>query len=103
MLLANIFDSRVVNNQGKDDWTGMTGPQGGGAFGRSIAVFGKVHLEPLVGSDASLLQARHPLLNLDINPFVAGQIGGRAYWSMILAGIICRGRCMYLYWAMEVL
>ena len=73
-----VFDSKVIDDKGKDDAVGFVFPQGGCLTNGGIVVFGKVFDEAIIGDSASLFQAGHSFPDLHVNPSVGFE------WSKVV-------------------
>ncbi len=67
MFLANVFDPKVIYCKVKPYQTGFMFPKTGSVWLFEVSVFGKAHLEKLVGQDASLWETIHPLAHLHVD------------------------------------
>ncbi len=67
MLCADIFYSKIVDNQREHDGARVVFPQAMGVFGGRIPVGGKSFLQEFACEDAGLRQAVHSLLDLNVD------------------------------------
>ena len=68
VLLADIFDSKVVNDERARDRSGFVVPKTRGEVGRFVPVLVEVFFEALVGDDAGLWETVHALADFDVDP-----------------------------------
>ena len=73
VVLAHIFDSKVLNNERKNDVFGGVFTKRGGAHDREIAKLGEMQLDAVIRNAPCLFQAWHSFADLHINPAVGGQ------------------------------
>jgi len=73
--LANILDTKVINNESKHDWFGMVDKETGGVAGLSKTSRGELAHELLVGKEGGLGKAIHSAANLDVDKTFAGKRG----------------------------
>ena len=70
VLVTDLFDAKVIDNEGKGDGSGFVAPEPRGEVGWLVAVLGQVLFETLIGDDASLGQTIHDFSNFDVDPSV---------------------------------
>jgi len=71
ILLVGVLDGKVVNYQGKCNWVGVVAPKAGSDGSWHVTVWFEELLELPVGQEASLGEAIHLVLDLNIDiPFV---------------------------------
>ena len=69
-VLANVFDTDIVDHKGESDvFSGMF-PKGRGPSDRGVAKLCKVCIEPIVPDAASLFQAWHAFADIQVYPSV---------------------------------
>ncbi len=71
MVPADIFDTKVVYNQGEGDGSCVVAPEGWSTWSGCVAMLGKVEAEAGVGDAAGLLEAWHAFADLHVDPTVA--------------------------------
>ena len=69
-VLANVFDTDIVDHKGESDvFSGMF-PTGRGSSDRGVAKLCKVCLDPIICDAAGLFQAWHAFANIQVYPSV---------------------------------
>ena len=69
-VLANVLDTKIVDQKGEADVLGGMCPKGRGLSDRGVAKLAKVYLEPIVCNAAGLFQAWHAFADLQVYPYV---------------------------------
>ena len=69
---VSVLDPEVINDKGKDDTVGVVFPKGRGVAYGEVAKLGEVCNKVLVGNASGLLEARHTLADLKIDPAISG-------------------------------
>ena len=64
------FDAKVVNDETEDDTAPQVPPEARGVLALVVSFFGKALFEELVGKDAGLGEAIHPLADFNVYPSV---------------------------------
>ena len=72
---VGVFDPKVVNNKGEEDWASLMEIQARSILGREVPSSGKDLFKLLVGHFTSLLEAVHGDCNVDET--VGGNFGGK--------------------------
>ena len=62
------FDAKVINDETEDDAAPHVPPETGGVLALVVPFFGEALFKELVGKDAGLGEAIHPLLDVDLYP-----------------------------------
>ena len=73
VVLAHIFDSKVLNNERKNDVFGGVFTKRGGVHDGGIAKLGEMQLDAVIHNAPFLFQAWNSFADLHINPDVGGQ------------------------------
>ena len=68
MFFANIFDSKIVDDQQESDVFGSVFPKLGRTRDRRLSKLRKVDLNAVVGDASSLIQIRHAFAYLHVDP-----------------------------------
>jgi hypothetical protein len=67
MLLAHVFDSEVIYDKRKGDWSGAVFPKAWYVCSLGVAMNCESFSEELIGKNSGLGQAVHPLPNFNVN------------------------------------
>ena len=70
VLFSDVLDAKVVNNEGEKVGLGVVLPQRRGSGYRDETKLGEVSVESVVGNAASLIEAGHAFLDLEVDPAV---------------------------------
>eukprot|EP00978_Attheya_sp_CCMP212_P040929 scaffold228771_cov51-Attheya_sp.AAC.1 len=65
MLFPDIFNTKVINDETKCDWTGFVSEETGGTRHLDVSGLGEMFAQAFVGKDSGLGQSIHTLLDLD--------------------------------------
>jgi hypothetical protein len=72
VLLPNIFHSKIVDDEGETDGTGVVRPETWRRLALAVDMLGKLFFEQQLGDDTSLPEAIHPLLYFTVDVAVGG-------------------------------
>jgi hypothetical protein len=67
VVFADVFYTKVVDNEGELDRPGLVFPKAWCVFGRDVAECGKVLTQLVVGDDAGLREAVHARADFNVN------------------------------------
>ena len=102
IVLADIFDAKVINDELKNDDFGDVFPKREGARDVGISKLGEMQLEVVISNAPDLFQAWHLFADFHTNPSVGGQV-----LKIVLAdyflGTMSRAIFMYSYLYIGVL
>ena len=71
VLYAPVFDTKIVNSNGKCDGSPYMAPKGGCKLAWLVTAVGEMFGEKFLGEDACLFEAAHATLNAHVYPLIA--------------------------------
>ena len=72
VVLADVFDTKIVDHEGEGNVAGVVFPKGGCASDGSVSGLGKMQLESVVCDNAGLFEAGHSFANFHVHTSVGG-------------------------------